>query len=126
MTYKITYTYETGNTFDHEDTEGEFEYKFDSEELAQEALQRMREHYDWQFSVDNYREEDVPQPKWWTRDPSAAKYLNNWSFNVMGNDGEEVWLYGGSYLGYFETLYEAEVVSTKTLSNKSKFTLRGY
>lgn len=121
MTYKVIYSYETGGTFELHDEEREFEYRFDSEELAQEALQRMREHYDWQFSVDNYREEDVPQPKWWKKEPSKYKYLADWSFNVKGNDGNDVYLYGGSYLGYFETLYGAEVVSAETLSNKNKF-----
>ena len=123
MTYKIIYSYETGDTFETRDAEREFDYTFNSEELAQDALQRMKEHYYWQVSEDNYRYKDTaPQPAWWKKEPKQAAYVspNNWSFNIVGNDGEDFWLYAGPYLGYFETLYSAEVVSVETKSNKNK------
>ncbi len=131
MSWKITYEYETGNTFGCENTSGEFDYEFDTLELAQNALARMGEHYKWRFSIDAWHQEDRPTPTWWKpqKKPTKSKgtfteYYNNMHFNVVGNDGKEIWLYAGTYMGYFETLQAAQVETTEPGTDKNKLCFR--
>jgi hypothetical protein len=125
MGWKIKFNYDTGDTFGTYpgregfvravDTDYETHpdgYEWDNKEVAREALGRLKEHYLWQDSLSTTYGEDLPQPKWWEKD-TKHDYGFDWHFNVTGNDGEEIFLYSGTYLGYFETLNYAELVSTE-------------
>jgi hypothetical protein len=111
--YKIYYTYTTGSTFSTErGCPGEHEYVFNDLDKAKAALKRMKEHYEWETDRRSaYTAKEAKAPSWWKKSPDEIKYniSYNYSFNVEGNDGEEVWLNGSTYLGYFEYLEEAEI-----------------
>jgi hypothetical protein len=118
--YKIKFTYNTGNTFETEDgVQGFISYEFDSLALAKQALARMKEHYLWRLSKECAYEESKPVPEWYKR--KDKNWGSEWYFNVPGNDEEEVWLYGGEYLGYFETLVCAEIVAAIPGSDGMRF-----
>jgi len=140
MSWKIKFTYDTGDTFNSEPgqtdylettmSEAPYAYVYEWSDItdAQAALERMREHYLWQDSLSTTYGEDLNQPEWWTGkfDPKYRYRGDYPSFNAIGNNGEEIRLYGGSYLGYFETLVSAEIVSAVPEDDKNSFNLRGY
>lgn len=114
--YYIEYDYETGNTFgSHEEsrvlTTAELGYgegfKFEKLEDAKEVLKRMREHYDWKDSISTTYGDDLERPKWLSR--SLTNSSDSFNCEV---DGEEVIFYG-HYIGYFERLIGASIVSEK-------------
>lgn len=124
--FKIVYTYQTGGTFELYDSEGELDYQFADLDDAKLALKRMREHYEWRDSHSTSYGDDLPQPDWWKPDPKAGRWGDpTWSFNVM-DQGKEVWIYAGEYLGYFETLYNASIKAVEPDTSDMEFNLRGY
>ncbi len=118
--YKIKFTYNTGNTFETENgVQGFIDYEFDSLALAKQALARMKEHYLWRLSEECTYEESKSVPEWYKH--KDKDWGSDWYFNVPGNDEEEVWLYGGQYLGYFETLVCAEIVTATPEDDGMRF-----
>lgn len=129
MKWIIKFTYDTGGSFETEygvvgileaklnEDPYSIEYEWDDIAVAQIALQRMREHYEWQDSlITTYRSEDLPTPSWWTgKFDKRFRYSGDYAtFNAPGNDGEELRFIASTYLGYFETLTEAEIVPAKS------------
>lgn len=120
--YKIKFTYDTGDTFSTQDgVEGFIDYEFNSLDLAKQALVRMKEHYLWRLSEECAWQESKPVPHWYK--PKSGSWTSDWYFNTIGNGGEEIWLYGGVYLGYFETLVSAEIVASNLEDDETRFEL---
>jgi len=120
--YKIKFIYDTGNTFEkEEEKEGFIDYDFDSLALAKQALARMKEHYLWRLSEECAYEDSKPMPDWYNY--KNRGWGSEWYFNVPGNNKEEVWLYGGQYLGFFENLVSAEIVGVTQENDDMRFDL---
>ena len=134
MSWKIKFTYDTGNSFEQESgVEGYLcttssckSYIWDEIEDAQETLRRLKEHYLWQDSLDTTYGKDLSRPEWWTGkfDPKRRFSGDDYfSFNAPGNDGEEIRLYAGTYMGYFDQLIGAEIESVIPDNDKNKITI---
>jgi len=125
--YIIEYSYSDGNTFGSESgLKSQFDYQFETKELAKAALARMREHHDWFVGTQNaYAEDDKPEPSWLKERPAEVqgrwKDSFRWFFNVEGNDGTEVWLSGSTYLGYFASLEGARVTRPSEFDDDCSF-----
>lgn len=135
MGWKIKYVYNTGNTFEKipgqegwlraDDQPYNESYLWESLEDAQEALRRMGEHYLWQDSLSTTYSDDLERPEW-HKDKICEGTKYSWYFNAPGNNGEEIWFYAGTYLGYFETLVSAEIVSTVKNNNPNRIDFGDY
>lgn len=121
--YKIKFIYDTGDSFSTQDgVVGYIDYEFSSLGLAKQALARMKEHYLWRLSEESaWREDSKPVPNWYKPKSKRKSMTSDWYFNTMGNDEEEVWLYGGTYLGYFETLVSAEIITLSSEDDDVSF-----
>ena len=119
---RININYDTGSSFGTETGINELlEYDFNTQELAQEALQRIEEHYRWYSDKHNSYAafaEGVRQPKWYNigkykkeiRDEEHMINLNVWS--NKDNKVVEV-VFWPFWIGYFERLNYAEIVGER-------------
>jgi hypothetical protein len=110
--FKIKVIYNTGDTFNTSRGQvGFLNYEFNTLDLAKAALKRMQEHYRWRLSTQTAYSDDLPAPEWFVLDP-AQWSEPDYSFNVIGNDEQVVYLGSTMYMGYFESLEEASIVDT--------------
>ena len=138
MKYKIEFSYTTGSTFEddsieidcletmyNEDTNTcSYVYHWDTLEVAQNALLRMKEHYIWASSLNSVHKE-ILCPVWYKKSTKCKMVSDSkYSFNVIGNDNKEVRMYAAMYLGYFETLISAEIKMANNLHVESKNSFR--
>lgn len=88
---------------------------------ARNALIRLAEHYNW-ITSDKYAiyvKNDTPTDEplnWYKSDANGRSH----SFNVIGNEGEEVRLYSGNYCGYFENLISAEIIDSRNRYDRDR------
>lgn len=112
MIYQIKYSYNTGDSFGHEDNlEAILPYKWENLDRAKESLARIRDHYKWFCDLDDCR-----KPK--TRDElmkeAATKpwFVEKYSFCLMlVDDKGEPFQCSSSWCGYFESLNWAEIIT---------------
>lgn len=106
MIYKIKYSYETGDSFGRQDTEGELEMEWENLDNAKIALKRIQEHYKWYEDHNrSYRygkEKPVEEPAW----HKGEQY--DFTLKVKLDNGNEV-QFSAPWCGYFERLYSAEI-----------------
>ena len=113
--YTIAIDYQTGDSFHTEDVQGEeIGCAWESKELAQKALQAIKEHHEiFDSSLENKtRRKKAKKHAWYAaKFPEYALYLEV-------DDGSKVKI-STFWEGYFEQLHGAEIVSDST---KDKFT----
>lgn len=106
--FKIKYYYKTGDSFGSHDEEEILEFEWNDIEKAREALKRIKEHYNWYCSLHSYKE-DKPVPKWWYKPNHIDEYSARSILFLEMDHGEEVQFWP-PWIGYFESLYSAEIV----------------
>jgi hypothetical protein len=101
--YKIKYYYETGDSFSIEDREDVLEFEWNDLKTAEECLRRIREHYEWYTSKESaFFGKEKEKPKW-------HNVNTDLSINLPMDNGKEVEFWP-PWIGYFEKLYEAEII----------------
>lgn len=107
MTYKIKYSYKTGDSFKSWDESGILEMEWKKLSNAKAALKHIKEHYDWyRDQANSWRrlgDEPIAEPEWHT-----SKYES--VINLVLDNGNEV-SFAAPWCGYFERLHTAEIVS---------------
>ncbi|CAG7581470.1 MAG: hypothetical protein SLAVMIC_00858 [uncultured marine phage] len=134
MKHKIEIKYQTGDSFNSEDTSDILELEWDDLDIAKENLKAIQEHYRNSYEPLNNRrwndkrsvEEIIGgnKDKWWF----VEKKLNNGNLDpyYAGNciklktDNGDLMQISCYWCGYFETLYGAEIIS---VDNDMKFEL---
>ena len=120
---RININYDTGSSFDTETGINELlEYDFNTQELAQEALQRIKEHYEWYEDKHNsysFRPYKIKRPKWHDikeyteqvkHNPEYMLNLNVWA----EKEGKVVEvIFWPFWIGYFESLNYAEIIGER-------------
>lgn len=121
--YKIKYTYETGNSFGRETTSDILEFEFNNLELAQENLQRIKEHYEQYRETDGYMRRNANEiyeqnknKDWFVE---TKNYYHSRSCLKLKLDNGKFVQFWAPWCGYFETLYSAEIV-LPPIENKNK------
>jgi len=108
--YRIKYSYFTGNSFGSEDREDVLEFEWKDLEKAKEALQRIKEHYNWYQSRESWLREEVETPEWHCSKGSGVyKGGEHNILNLEMDNGNEVQFWA-PWCGYFEGLYGASIV----------------
>jgi hypothetical protein len=123
--YQIVYEYTTGDTEGSHKSTSELGHVWVSLDMAKLALRRMKEHYaycmayeDWTRSYDKDAKPPVV-PEWlrlapnaipsWRQDKTPRPDDYRFHFNVLDDNGGDVWIYAGSYVGCFESLHGASI-----------------
>jgi hypothetical protein len=115
MAFKIKASYTTGDSFHTEDAETTID-RFESREVAEKALERLKEHYNWYNDKNNsysFRRDDkkVEEPEW----HKGLEYDFQVSYYL---DNGELLVTTVPYCGYFEHLNSLEI---KKKEKKYKF-----
>lgn len=107
--FKIKCVYKTGSTFGSSEEEIILPFIWDSIEKAKENLLRIKEHYEYYEANNNAfltKKKDLiknaPTKSWFYKPYDGCLILLN-------NDGHEE-VFSPQWCGYFETLYEAEII----------------
>jgi hypothetical protein len=105
--YQIKVEYETGDSFHKEDTEDIFDEKWANVDVAKENLQRIKNHYAWVCSKGRWSDEELPRPDWHKVQYPGSEdcYVN------LLRDNREEFEVCASWIGHFETLYGASIIS---------------
>ena len=104
MKYQIMISYETGNSFGTEDREELLELDWDDLIVAKQNLNRIKEHYEYYKSSSYSSHKDRVCPHWMA-DTESSEY----SIELLADNGQ-IWKIGVYWMGYFEQLYEAEII----------------
>jgi hypothetical protein len=124
MTYKIKVSYRTGDSFKTYDEEVVLPIENENVDIAKENLQRIKTHYDWVQSLNRWSKEPKPIPDFVEKhygncvQVHAYSTFTEYSINneaeyyihLLTDDRTEVKI-STSWIGYFEHLYGAEIVS---------------
>jgi len=110
--YRIKYSYRTGDSFHSEDCVSTLEFEWRDLEKAKEALKRIKEHYAWYESKENYygRKKELEKPAWHNVNSEHVQLSGeHYLINIEMDNGNEVQFWA-PWCGYFEHLYGAEIV----------------
>jgi hypothetical protein len=110
--YKIKISYQTGDSFHTEDCEQELEESWSNLDIAKENLKRIEEHDDWYSSKSSFRKKELDKPEWHKIDLSEfglSSISEEDLINLKLDNGKE-WQFWPFWIGYFETLYGAEII----------------
>jgi len=114
--YTIKVKYQTGDSFHTEETEDLIGCCWDNIELARKGIQAIREHHE----LYRYRDSDA--------DKKARKY--EWCYKkypefglLLETDDGSIQKISTFWIGYFETLHSAEIVSE---DERDRYTVGGY
>jgi len=108
--FKIRYRYQTGDSFHRYDLEEILEYEWEDIQYARESLQRIKEHYLWYESKHKwYSADTVLKPKWHNV-KTEDKWMPEESLINLRIDKENEVQFWPPWCGYFETLYNAEII----------------
>lgn len=109
--YKILVHYQTGDSFGNEDTEQFLEADWEDLDIAKGNLKRIREHYEYyKWFNDHFGRKyknlpEPPKPDSWVE----KKGFPGLPFIALLLDNKEEWVFHPFWIGYFETLYGAEI-----------------
>lgn len=148
--YKIEISYQTGNSFNSEDTTDVIELEWDNLEIVKENLQAIKDHYEMQSNCTGYRsnkekEYSKNRKKFWfvselkpySKKTKCSHTIEEYKKNPdlyelkaddhyaqncikLKADNGNLMQMNCFWCGYFETLYGAEVLSDES---DMKFTL---
>lgn len=105
MKYKIMISFQTGDSFNSEDREELLELEWNDLSIAKQNLQRIKEHYEY-FTDSFVPRKDRLRPDWILSYDEMAEY----SIELLSDDGK-IWKIGVYWVGYFEQLYGAEIIT---------------
>ena len=112
--YLIKYYYHTGDSFTSVDKEDVLEFQWKNLDIAKECLRRIKEHYLWYQSIENYRfvEDKVDKPEWHNvKIERHFKSNEHCLLNLPMDNGNEIQFWP-PWIGYFEMLYGAEIITS--------------
>jgi len=112
MKYTIKIEYTTGDSFHTEEAEGTVGLVWENMDVAKQALQRIKEHYNWFRDQEGYyrfNDKPVPRPKWHKTNMEDDKFSRMHVINLPLDDGEEHQI-ECFWCGYFETPHNATIV----------------
>lgn len=122
-TYTIEIDYTTGNSFGSERSQEQIGLVWTDKNLARKALKSIKEHYKLHEELDNCNclwtetrnEKDILKEvyskDWYTKLESHGKEY--WKYNLAAELDDGTWrsIESGMWIGYFETLHGAKIVS---------------
>ena len=113
--YEIRIRYWTGDSFSTEDRETSLDGTWKNVDVIKENVRRIREHYEWYQSLNNYHRSTgkLTKPSWFT-----AK--SEHSINLKLDVGTEYYA-SPFWCGYFEGLYGIDVVKAKDKTEELGF-----
>lgn len=103
MVYKIKVEYQTGDSFNSYDEEEILDITWNDADIAKENLRRIQEHYNWAEVL--YTSNSIDRPKW-LENTGCSEY----NIPLLLDDGT-IQRVAVSWVGYFETLYGASIIS---------------
>jgi len=106
---KIRVSYRTGDSFHDEDTEEDIELQWNNLAMAEESLRRIQNHHKWTEKNEYVHEKPkskLPDGVVWIDDEHRA------TLELLTDEGKP-YKYTPFWEGYFERLYDAEIVSKK-------------
>jgi len=113
--YRIEVSYETGDSFNSHDIVDEIPLEWKKLEKAEEALARIKEHYQW-YTDSTCTSALLPKkpikPKWVNVPKDTYTSDKIYCFNLQNDEDEEIKIHP-FWCGYFETLYGADIKSKK-------------
>ena len=122
MSYSIEITYDTGDSFEERPNQKEIlELTWEDLSVAKDNLQRIKEHYIFyeKLKGTDYKQKDkvakdMARQRWGVNhDPPGCLILST-------DDGKD-WQIHAYWIGYFERLRGAEIVTNKQDSSDMKF-----
>lgn len=128
--FKIKYEYETGDSFSNEDAEGVLEISWKDKSKAQDAIRRIREHYQYYRAINGYHSyseaseilkaiEEARKADWF----AATLHDERGEYTLkVKTDEDKDYQFRAPWCGYFETLYGAEIIEDDP---NNKVTFRG-
>jgi hypothetical protein len=120
--YKIKYYYETCNSFGRQDDEGYLDLEWRDKSVAQDNLNRIREHYEYYRAIDSKSYFSRPEKEQAAKKaiekaegkdwlvPTEKDYDFSHHQIVLYTDDGKPWQFWAPWCGYFESLYSAEIV----------------
>jgi hypothetical protein len=121
--YRINISYYTGNSFGSEDVEETLDPIWENLDIAKENLIRIKEHYQMYFDMNhtwgrNNKPDDIlnkHRDKPWFVDEqgSMPQYYAEHTLNLKLDNGNDYRI-SAFWCGYFEGLYEAEIIADET------------
>jgi len=121
--YTIEVRYETGNSFGREEQTDTIGLQWEDKTLARKALNTLKENYDLYKEKESSCRRSRPKSEimteamskeWYAKSPKTDYDLRNpslYNCAVEMDNGEWRDLPVNMWCGYFETLYEAKVIS---------------
>jgi len=115
-TYKIKINYKTGNSFGSSNVEDFIEYEWCVLNRAKESLQRIKNHYDFYEKNGDWKKPECETPEGVVWD-EEYRFLGL----ELLTDGGNPFHCSPFWTGYFETLYDAEIVVSGDTDMKVTF-----
>lgn len=115
MKYQITVYYQTGDSFNTEDTETTLEMRWENLDIAKENLERIKKHYEYYYDSNNSfmlrHDKKALEEKWKDIPDYIVIQKRTAPFPMLklklDNENEvQIW---PPWCGYFERLYGAEI-----------------
>jgi hypothetical protein len=132
--YKIVVSYETGNSFGHEDTTEEI--KCATLDIAKENLRRIKEHWKYYSWCEDERSRAAypglrppratPKPPLPVGTKEVKRYGSTWISLSLTTEGDEWTMHTPPWCGYFETLHGASIEADHGLDTETSFSARGW
>lgn len=129
--YTIQVTYTTGNSFGSHSETDRIGQSWDNIELAQQALQHIKEHYDFYTGRNSYRrtttdqlDAEAEKNEWFTQGAyysDSDSHMKQYSCAAEMDDGSWMQLPTTMWCGYFETLNDARIVMEEDERNVLTF-----
>ena len=114
MNYFIKINYRTGDSFHSEDCTDLLDLSWQNEEIANENLERIKEHYLMIQELEHKKESNVikkyKDKDWFVSNDNEIRGLYKYSLYLLLDNGEKKQYSTSMWVGYFETLYDVEVV----------------
>ena len=114
ITYKIRLHYSTGDSFNTYDTNDYLEMEWKNSDIVEKNLERIKEHYEYVKSKNRYPykgEQVINRPTWLNIKKHRWPDDENYTINLLTDEGEE-WQVYCFWMGYFEHLQYAEIVTS--------------
>lgn len=124
--FTIKISYQTGNSFGSEDAVEDIGLTWENINQAEKALVCIKEHYQAYleenkpsyYKPEFFSEESIKDKPWY----NGGDFSGSWQYQIMveKDDGTKQNI-SPFWCGYFETLYEAEIISVPDSAHKISF-----
>jgi len=115
MTYRIRYSYSTGNSFGVHDEESVLELTWENKNAARRALADIKEHYEYYRALHQTyprltkKEREVIEIAARSKSWFIDGYLSEYSLIIKSDSGRD-FQFSAPWCGFFERLYECQII----------------